>query len=121
MSIHARRIIAPHTLVFNGVRWHVRAYCEKNRDFRDFVLSRFHGVPELVGSAAQSEKDDENWQTYVTIRIKPDTRLSKAQRKVVAEEYGMKRSVLALRTRGPLVQYVLKQLQIDPVHDGDIL
>ncbi|MEN3158868.1 hypothetical protein ABC502_10840 [Alkalimonas sp. NCh-2] len=22
----------------------MRAYCEKNRDFRDFVLSRFHSV-----------------------------------------------------------------------------
>lgn len=60
-----------------------------------------------MGAAAQSDKDDEDWQTFVTIRIKPDTRLSKAQRKVIAEEYGMKRSVLALRTRGPLVRYVL--------------
>jgi predicted DNA-binding transcriptional regulator YafY len=25
------RIIVPHTLVFTGLRWHVRAWCEKNR------------------------------------------------------------------------------------------
>lgn len=41
------RLIAPHTLVYTGMRWHVRAYCEKNRDYRDFVLSRFRGLPEL--------------------------------------------------------------------------
>jgi len=37
------RLIAPHTLIYTGMRWHVRAYCEKNRDYRDFVLSRFGG------------------------------------------------------------------------------
>ena len=43
------RIIAPHTMVFTGERWHVRAWCEKNRDYRDFVLSRFRGTPEFLG------------------------------------------------------------------------
>lgn len=42
------RLIAPHTLVYTGMRWHVRAYCEKNRDYRDFVLSRFRGILELM-------------------------------------------------------------------------
>ncbi len=43
------RLIAPHTLIYTGMRWHVRAYCEKNRDYRDFVLSRFRGEPDLDG------------------------------------------------------------------------
>lgn len=42
------RLIAPHTLIYTGMRWHVRAYCEKNRDYRDFVLSRFRGEPDLM-------------------------------------------------------------------------
>jgi predicted DNA-binding transcriptional regulator YafY len=42
------RVMAPHTLVFTGMRWHVRAYCEKNREYRDFVLSRFRGEPDLM-------------------------------------------------------------------------
>ena len=29
------RIISPHTIVNDGARWHVRAWCEKNQDFRD--------------------------------------------------------------------------------------
>ncbi len=37
------RLIAPHTLVYTGMRWHVRAYCEKNGQYRDFVLSRLRG------------------------------------------------------------------------------
>ncbi|CAM5209138.1 helix-turn-helix transcriptional regulator [Alishewanella longhuensis] len=43
------RIIAPHTLVCTPLRWHVRAYCEKNRDFRDFALSRFRGINDIQG------------------------------------------------------------------------
>ena len=27
------RIISPHNLVFDGTRWHVRAYCEKTKTF----------------------------------------------------------------------------------------
>src|SRR5690606_3274743 len=37
------RIIAPHTLVYAGSRWHVRAFCEKNSDFRDFEIGRAAG------------------------------------------------------------------------------
>ncbi|MFK7864299.1 MAG: WYL domain-containing protein [Pseudohongiellaceae bacterium] len=45
------RVIVPHTLVFTGLRWHVRAWCEKNMDYRDFVLSRFRGSPEILTDA----------------------------------------------------------------------
>ena len=39
--------------------------------------------------------------------------------KVITEEYGMKRNQLLINTRGPLVQYTLQQLQIDPkILDG---
>jgi hypothetical protein len=34
------RVIAPNKLVNSGFRWHVPAYCEKSRYYRDFVLGR---------------------------------------------------------------------------------
>jgi predicted DNA-binding transcriptional regulator YafY len=107
------RVIAPHTLVFSGFRWHVRAYCEKNRDFRDFVLSRFRGQPDIIGESPNPIDEDQAWLTRVTVRIKPDPRLDKAQQKIIAEDYGMSRGVLAIKTRGPLVQYMMQLLQID--------
>jgi len=45
------RIIVPHTLVYTGLRWHVRAWCEKNQEYRDFVLSRFRDIPEIMDDA----------------------------------------------------------------------
>lgn len=107
------RVIAPHTLVHNGARWHTRAYCEKNRAFRDFVLSRFRSIPEVVSESDKSQHDDADWNTWVEILIKPDPRLNKEQRNIIEREYYMVKGLLRIRTRGPLVKYQLQLMQID--------
>jgi predicted DNA-binding transcriptional regulator YafY len=107
------RVIVPHTLVHTGLRWHVRAWCEKNQDYRDFVLSRFRGDCEIMDESEHGYERDKNWNKRVTIKIVPDSRLSKAQREVVARDYGMKRNVLKVETRASLVQYALQALRID--------
>ncbi len=108
------RIIAPHTLIYTGLRWHVRAFCEKNMDYRDFVMSRFRGTPEILGNSTQRIEGDRKWQTMVTVRLKPDPRLNAVKRRIIAEDYGMVRGVLRIETRGPLLPYTLHQLQLDP-------
>jgi predicted DNA-binding transcriptional regulator YafY len=113
------RIIVPHTLVFTGVRWHVRAWCEKNRAYRDFVLSRFRGEAELLDPSGHSAAQDNDWQRQVEVIIAPDPRLSAAQQDVVARDYGMRDGRLCLTTRATLVEYLLRLLQIDPRHDDD--
>ena len=107
------RVIAPHTIVHTGLRWHVRAWCEKNQDYRDFVLSRFRGVPEIMDLSEHNIDDDTSWNTPVTIKLKPDTRLSREQKAVIARDYGMTNGVLKIATRGSLVQYALQQLHVD--------
>lgn len=107
------RIIIPHTIVFSGMRWHVRAWCEKNKDYRDFVLSRFRGKPEIMDVSSTNIDDDKKWSTMISIAIKPDPRLRPEQRKVVAQDYGMTRGKLIIKTRGALVQYALQLLRID--------
>ena len=111
---HEGRIIVPHTLVHTGLRWHVRAWCEKNQEYRDFVLSRFRGTPELMDESEHGVEGDVQWNTTVTIRIAPDPRLSAEQRSVVERDYGMENGVLEVTTRAKLVPYALKQLHIDP-------
>ena len=108
------RIIVPHTLVYTGLRWHVRAWCEKNLEYRDFVLSRFRDTPEIMAESEHGADGDTQWNTRVTIRIVPDPRLSCDQREVVEVDYGMENGVLAVTTRGKLVPYALKLLHIDP-------
>lgn len=108
------RIIAPHTLVYASGRWHVRAFCEKNQNFRDFVLSRFRGTPTVEGSALSKIEEDERWNHKLTLKVTPDQRLSKDQRKVIEQDYGMTRGALRITTRAALAQYVLQTLHIDP-------
>ncbi|MBC9251125.1 transcriptional regulator [Pseudomonas alcaligenes] len=109
------RLIAPHTLIYTGMRWHVRAYCEKNRDYRDFVLSRFRGEPGLMDDLSEHTRDlDSGWNTELAVVIVPDSRLKPEQRTIIEADYGMQGGQLLIETRGALVQYVLQRYQIDP-------
>jgi len=108
------RIIAPHTLVCTPLRWHVRAYCEKHRDYRDFVLSRFRGIPEIEGDSVNSKEQDTKWNTKVQIILVADNRLSKDKQKIIQHDYGMKKGKLLLDTRASLVSYALQLFNIDP-------
>ncbi|RKS28534.1 putative DNA-binding transcriptional regulator YafY [Pseudomonas sp. WPR_5_2] len=108
------RLIAPHTLVYSGMRWHVRAYCEKNNQYRDFVLSRLRGQPEVDGKSENGIDGDEVWNNEVTVIIEPDSRLTAAQKAIIEADFGMQNGQLLIPTRRALVKYVLQRYQIDP-------
>ena len=108
------RLIAPHTLVYTGMRWHVRAYCEKNRQYRDFVLSRLRGEPELLDASAYTREQDDDWNTEVPIIFAPDSRLNTAQQAIIETDFGMTDGQLVVASRKALVRYVLRRYQIDP-------
>ena len=107
------RIIVPHTLVWTGYRWHVRAWCEKNLDFRDFVLSRFRGDADLMDMSDLTEADDQAWHTHVTLEITPDGRLTPDQQEVIAHDYGMINCQLKLTVRAKLAPYLLQLLNLN--------
>ena len=109
-----RRLIAPHTLVYTGMRWHVRAYCEKNRGYRDFVLSRLRGRPEFERKTENLINADEDWNTEVPVIIEPDSRLKPEQKAIIEADFGMEDGLLIIPTRRALVKYVLQRFQIDP-------
>lgn len=113
-SVKDYRNITPHTLVFNGYRWHVRAFCEKSLEYRDFVLSRITHIYDFVGPSQESISDDLAWNTHVNIIIKPDSRLTKEQQQVIAADYGMTDNILQLEARGAMVEYLLQFLRINP-------
>ena len=113
------RIIAPHSFVYTGQRWHLRAWCEKSKSYRDFVLSRFRGTPELMDASQHLVDDDQGWNTQVTVILQPDPRLNPAKRAVLEADYQMVNGQLAITTRGCLVQYLLRELQVSTkVLDG---
>jgi len=108
----SRRWLAPHSIAFDGTRWHMRAWCHENADFRDFVLARIQYVHE----SRKSEIDplsDLRWHTYTTVILRPRGGLTDQQRQAVEVEFGMKNGVLQVPVREALVFYFVRQLQLD--------
>lgn len=107
------RIIAPHTFVSTGMRWHLRAWCEKSQDYRDFVLSRFRGAPDVMDKTSHTGQQDKAWNTQVTLILQPDPRLPQEKRAVLEHDYQMQDGQLQVTTRGCLVNYLLREMQIN--------
>lgn len=108
------RVIAPHHLVKTASRWHIRAWCEEKNEFRDFVLSRFSGTPELLDKSTIGCEQDSAWNTEITVTLQADPRLSPEKRAVIEQDYGMSDGLLQLPTRACMVNYLLQSLNIDP-------
>jgi predicted DNA-binding transcriptional regulator YafY len=105
------RVISPHSLVYTGFRWHVRAFCHKRGDFRDFILSRIDRTPQVVTDPAPKASQDEDWATEVTLTLVPNTLLSEAQQALVEKDYGMPDGRLQLKVRKALAHYTLQRYQ----------
>ncbi|WJG10667.1 WYL domain-containing protein [Aliiglaciecola sp. LCG003] len=113
------RIIQPHIFVRTGLRWHLRAFDEKHKEFRDFVLSRFRGEPELLDKGTHCAKQDSGWNTYINIILAPDQRLNMNQKRVIEHDYQMQNGQLVIKTRAALAQYLLQEMQINiKFHDA---
>ncbi len=104
--------ISPHTLVFDGLRWHVRAHSREHEQFRDFVLARMLKA-EKNGDSAIGREQDEDWQVFLTVEIGPHPALSAAQKRVIEYDYGMEQGVLQCQVRAALLPYFLKTMRID--------
>jgi predicted DNA-binding transcriptional regulator YafY len=104
------RVVSPHTLIYNGFRWHVRAHCEKNNDFRDFVLSRITDIPDFVTKSERQSDEDTAWTSQVVINVIPDPRMTPHQRQVIARDYGMKSERMEISTRGALFTIICNRL-----------
>jgi hypothetical protein len=118
------RIIQPHNIVFDGLRWHVRAYCEKNQGYRDFVLSRFsaESASELLDGADHYDLEDQLWLTMLELEIIPDPRLDENRSRIIALDYDMTKSanngyVKTLHVRAALLMYLINRLGLDQYHN----
>jgi predicted DNA-binding transcriptional regulator YafY len=103
--------IAPHVLVHAG-RWHARAWSEQHAGFRDFLLSRIVGLPELEDACEHTSEQDWDWRNHVRVRIGPHPGLSASQTHVVEQDYAMRAGVLERSVRLALVPYYLRQMGI---------
>ena len=109
------RWIDPHALVFDGNRWHVRAWCHKRSHYADFVLARVLGIHEMRPATATSSLDRE-WNELVEVKLAPLPTLTAAQRKAVEYDYGMEEGFVSIPMRLCLTYYFERHhaLDLDP-------
>jgi predicted DNA-binding transcriptional regulator YafY len=112
------RWITPHAFGFDGFRWHVRAYCHRRAEFRDFIVGRCFATASTGEAAAQSA-DDWKWQTLFGVVLEPNPELTEGQQRAIALDYGMSDRKLTVPVRYALLYYFNKRLRFDVGPDLD--
>jgi predicted DNA-binding transcriptional regulator YafY len=106
------RRITPHAFGFDGLRWHVRSFCHRDRKFRDFIVSRCTCLRNEAAKGADAD-DDTDWNTFFEVVLEPNPVLTAGQQKAIEIDYGMERSQLSVSVRHALLYYFEKRLRLD--------
>lgn len=107
----SERVIFPHSIVHVGRRWHVRAWCTKRNEFRDFTLGRIKSASALEDATPHTVADDKAWNQNIQIRLVAHRSLSTDQQLVVRNEYFQGTMARRLSVRACLAQYVIQDLR----------
>jgi hypothetical protein len=108
------REIVPLGLVDIGIRWHVRAYDRKSKEFRDFVLTRMEQPEVLWASEVAPEETvshDLQWSRIVELELVPHPNYDR--REIVLMDYDMPDGVLRVRVRAANAGYMLRRWSVD--------
>lgn len=106
------RTITPHAFGFDGLRWHVRAYCHLEDRFKDFILSRILELGTEVDPGRPGSEDAE-WNEIFDVILVPNPKLADAQQKTIAHDYEMTDGKLHIPIRRSLLYYFNKRLRLD--------
>jgi len=113
------RDLVPHSIVDNGLRWHVRAFDRKSQSFRDFVITRVSKVT-IKESLIQSHEDkleDHQWMRMMPLQLVPHPK-NVQHSTAIQMDYGMANGVLDLNVRAALVGYLLRRWNVDCTEDA---
>jgi hypothetical protein len=107
---HDMREIAPHAFGHDGFRWHARAWCFKNGEYRDFVLARVAAVKEERLLEEDLPADTE-WTTPTVVVARLNPVLPEEVKTGLREDYTLdKEDRLQWHTRKALAFYACRHL-----------
>ena len=106
-----KRLLSPHSLIYTGFRWHVRGFCQKTAEYRDFVISRISEIVVVDGQYVDMA-NDADWNEEIELEIIPNRNLSKPQQALIAKVFVMEKGRLLLKVKKALVFYTLQRYQI---------
>lgn len=108
------RELVPHSIVDNGLRWHLRAYDRKSKSFRDFVLTRITKVTiqAQTPSPEEDQLEDHQWMRMVPLQIIPHPNNVKHPT-AIKLDFGMEKGVLEVNVRAAMAGYLLRRWNVD--------
>lgn len=117
--VFEERTIFPYSIIHIGRRWHVRGWCARRQDFRDFNLGRIKTVCAADEVAPRTMDDDPAWHEIVLLELAAHRKLSPQQQEVVQQENFNGATDRRLPVRACLAQYVIQDLRaaIDPENE----
>lgn len=113
-SGYSSREIAPFALVNDGLRWHIRAFDRKSKEFRDFVITRVLKSQLIEDSQIlhnEQSAADIQWNRIVELDLIPHP--NQEHLEIIENDYGMTGGVLHLKLRAAVSGYVLRQWIVD--------
>lgn len=114
-SGHTERELVPLALVDIGIRWHVRAFDRRHREFRDFVLTRMENPVVLENSPVAREETAEfdiQWSRIIELELVPHPEHPRPE--IVRMDYAIPEGgCLRARVRAANAGYMLRRSAID--------
>ncbi|GLS84689.1 WYL domain-containing protein [Paraferrimonas haliotis] len=116
------RDLVPHSIVDNGLRWHVRAYDRKTESFRDFVLTRISKVTINSDTPLPNEEklEDHQWTRIIPLQLAPHPN-NVAHATAIKLDFGMQNGVLEINVRAAMAGYLLRRWNVDCSQDAALL
>ncbi|WP_446808508.1 WYL domain-containing protein [Methylomonas sp. 2BW1-5-20] len=108
------REIIPFALTDNGLRWHVRAFDRKSREFRDFVITRIKQPVVMKGAEVLThERSDQDiqWTRIVELDLVPHP--DQPYPEITEMDYAMNEGVLHVKLRAATAGYTLRKWSVD--------
>ena len=106
------REISPHAFGFDGLRWHVRAYCHHREKFRDFVIGRISNIDGERASEINPNADAE-WGRELDVVLAPYPKLNSSAKKGVEADFGMVEGKVSVKCRQAMLYYFFRRLNLD--------
>ena len=108
------RIFVPHSLVNDGLRWHVRGYCRLQERFIDLVVSRIENIVMLeieIDNSLENILEDRQWNRFVDLELVAHPGVK--HKNAIEYEHQMKNGVLTVEIRAAIAGYFLRSWNID--------
>lgn len=113
-SGRTQREIVPFALIDNGLRWHVRAFDRKTKEFRDFVVTRIKHPRVLKGEEPEPHElsdQDIQWTRILEIELVPHP--DQPRPEITVMDYGMQDGSLRMKLRAATAGYILRKWSVD--------